>query len=316
MNCSRCNELARLPTVIFFSLYNAEMGKLLVTTCSQAARKSQHSYTEIYMLKGTHCFLEQDWEILGPSQFIYWLWGWIDKSKNPEKWVAGQVSLWSRGQSAPPPPTSWMLEDLQTLHIPTNKKLEVWTQYRLLLSFLGGYTSLLLITLLRQREICKNPEIRKNHEKSQVCLIIDYLSRVVWPVIIKQGPCQSPQDVTKVGEKNQIIIFRENPHNQERIENRIHISSIVFEYLNIWIFEYLNIWIFEYLNIWIFEYLNIWIFDYSNIWILKHLNIQIFKYSNIQIFEYLNICTTLNHVLTLIAIAEKRAAWQWFSPEP
>ena len=38
------------------------------------------------------------------------------------------VSLWSRGK----PP----LEDLQTLHIPTNKKLEVWTQYRLLLSFL------------------------------------------------------------------------------------------------------------------------------------------------------------------------------------
>ena len=29
--------------------------------------------------------------------------------------------------------------DVQPLHIPTNKKIEVWTQYRVLLSFLGGY---------------------------------------------------------------------------------------------------------------------------------------------------------------------------------
>ena len=33
------------------------------------------------------------------------------------------------------------LEDLQTVHIPTNKKQEVCTQYRLHLSFLGGYFS-------------------------------------------------------------------------------------------------------------------------------------------------------------------------------
>ena len=45
------------------------------------------------------------------------------------------------------------LEDLQTLHIPTNKKLEVWTQYR-------------------QREICK-----KNPEKSHNNL---FLEEVVW----------------------------------------------------------------------------------------------------------------------------------------
>ena len=38
----------------------------------------------------------------------------------------------------PEPPRCLVLEDLQTLHVPTNKKLEVWTQYRLLLSFLGG----------------------------------------------------------------------------------------------------------------------------------------------------------------------------------
>ena len=33
----------------------------------------------------------------------------------------------------PEPPGCLILEDLQTLHIPTNKKLEVWTQHRLLL---------------------------------------------------------------------------------------------------------------------------------------------------------------------------------------
>ena len=43
------------------------------------------------------------------------------------------VSLWSRGQSPPEPPGCLILEDLQPLHILTNKKLEVWTQYRLLL---------------------------------------------------------------------------------------------------------------------------------------------------------------------------------------
>ena len=39
---------------------------------------------------------------------------------------------------APEPPGCLIL-DLQTLHIPTNKKLEVWTQYRVPLSFLDGY---------------------------------------------------------------------------------------------------------------------------------------------------------------------------------
>ena len=43
-------------------------------------------------------------------------------------------------KSPPEPPGCLILEDLQTLHIPTNKKL-VLTQYRLLLSFLGGYFS-------------------------------------------------------------------------------------------------------------------------------------------------------------------------------
>ena len=33
------------------------------------------------------------------------------------------------------PPGCLILEDLQTLHIPANKKLDVWTQYMLLLFF-------------------------------------------------------------------------------------------------------------------------------------------------------------------------------------
>ena len=47
----------------------------------------------------------------------------------------------------------WMfnLEDLQTLNIPTNKKLEVWTQYRLLLS-------LVATSLLSRKFWGKNPE--------------------------------------------------------------------------------------------------------------------------------------------------------------
>ena len=52
----------------------------------------------------------------------------------------------------PEPPGCLFLEDLQTLHIPTNKKLEVWTQYRLLLSFLGGYFSSFR-KILTQRKI-------------------------------------------------------------------------------------------------------------------------------------------------------------------
>ena len=45
-----------------------------------------------------------------------------------------------REDKAPPePPGCLIWEDLQTLHIPASKKLEVWTQYKLLLSVLGGY---------------------------------------------------------------------------------------------------------------------------------------------------------------------------------
>ena len=55
------------------------------------------------------------------------------------------------------------LEGLQTLRIPTNKKLEVWTQYRLLLSFLGDYFSSFKNKIMRQREICYK-KILKSHK--------------------------------------------------------------------------------------------------------------------------------------------------------
>ena len=52
------------------------------------------------------------------------------------------------------------LTNLQTLHIPTNKKLEVWTQYRLLISLVDTY--LLLRKFGGKVRFVKNPEIRKN----------------------------------------------------------------------------------------------------------------------------------------------------------
>ena len=69
----------------------------------------------------------------------------MTKVKNAEKWVAGLgLPLVSRTKPCEPP-ECLILEDLQTLHIRTNKKLEIWTQYRLLLSFLGGYFFLSLV---------------------------------------------------------------------------------------------------------------------------------------------------------------------------
>ena len=75
------------------------------------------------------------------------------KVKNPEKWVAGPgLSLVSRTKP-PEPPGCLILEDLQTLRIPTNKKLEVWTQYRLL------WFALVATSLLG--DLLKNPETRE-----------------------------------------------------------------------------------------------------------------------------------------------------------
>ena len=74
-----------------------------------------------------------------------------------KKWVAG-LGLEDK---APEPPGYLIFEDLWTLHIPTDKKLEVWKQYRLLLPFLGGYFSSIK-TIWRQRFVT-NPEILRNH---------------------------------------------------------------------------------------------------------------------------------------------------------
>ena len=54
---------------------------------------------------------------------------------------SGPGSPFSPEGKDPEPPVCLILEDLQTLYMPTNKKLEVWTQYRLLFSFFGGYFS-------------------------------------------------------------------------------------------------------------------------------------------------------------------------------
>ena len=102
-------------------------------------------------------------------------WVWFDKSKKS----------WKMGRSGSPfgledkaSWTSWMLEDLQTLHIPTNNKLEVWTQYRLLLSLLGGYFSSFKKIWGKGRFV-QNPKIRKNPEKSQACKISNFFPKAL-----------------------------------------------------------------------------------------------------------------------------------------
>ena len=78
----------------------------------------------------------------------------LTKVNNPEKWKAG-LGLPLVSRTKPPELTRCLsLEDLRTLHIPTNMKLEVLTQYRLRISFLGCYFSS-VNKILRQREICK-----------------------------------------------------------------------------------------------------------------------------------------------------------------
>ena len=67
---------------------------------------------------------------------------WFGKNKKILKMGSRPGSPFGVEDKAPELPGCLILEDLQTLHIPTNKKLEVWTQlYRPLLSFFGGYFS-------------------------------------------------------------------------------------------------------------------------------------------------------------------------------
>ena len=83
--------------------------------------------------------------------------------KNPEEWVAG-LGLPLVERTKPPEPPGCLIFGgfTDSPHLLTNKKLGVWAQYRLHLSFLGGYFSS-FENILRQREICtKNPEIIEN----------------------------------------------------------------------------------------------------------------------------------------------------------
>ena len=69
------------------------------------------------------------WITIRLQFFIFFIFQGCDltKIKNPENLVVG-LGL----PNAPEPLRCLILEDLQTFHIPKNKKLEVWTQYRLL----------------------------------------------------------------------------------------------------------------------------------------------------------------------------------------
>ena len=103
----------------------------------------------------------------------YITWVRYDKSKKiVKKWIVGLVLplVWKTK------PWCLFLEDLQTLHIPTNMKLDVWTQYRLLLSFLGGYFSSFK-KILRQREICKkilkSGKILRNHRPGIIFILME-----------------------------------------------------------------------------------------------------------------------------------------------
>ena len=89
--------------------------------------------------------------------FISWFLSgmWFDKSKKSWKMDSGPGSPFGLdGQSPLNLLDVSFCKDLQTLHIPTNKKLEVWSQYRLLFSFLGGYFYSVK-NIFRQREIRK-----------------------------------------------------------------------------------------------------------------------------------------------------------------
>ena len=76
---------------------------------------------------------------------------------------------------APEPPGCWILEDLQTLHIPTNKKVQVWTQYRLFLSLVA--TSLLSRKYYGKgrfrKNILKSGKILRNHSPVRLFWILE-----------------------------------------------------------------------------------------------------------------------------------------------
>ena len=66
-----------------------------------------------------------------------------DLTKRKKSWRIGSGPGSPFGLQDKAPWTCWMFNfwKIYRLNIPTNKKLEVWRRYRLLLSFLGGYFS-------------------------------------------------------------------------------------------------------------------------------------------------------------------------------
>ena len=132
--------------------------------------------------------------------------------------------------------------------IPTNKKLEVLTQYRLLLPFLCGNVSSFK-KILRQREIWKTiRKSGKNHEKSQACLLWKSLtilkSKISWhgdcyelwtlymfmlsrtwnaQVMILKGI-----NTIQVNNKPHKKMPRKDEKNGERMKSEAAVSSFVF----------------------------------------------------------------------------------------
>ena len=122
----------------------------------------------------------------------------LTKVKNPEKWVAGLgLPLVERRKKPPEPPGCLILEDLQTLHNPTNKKLEVWHGHNtgyFFLSFLYSFK-----TILRQRKICIKKTLR-NHMLEQIPGQYQALRCCLprWQMVCRQHPAlqRSPSSLS------------------------------------------------------------------------------------------------------------------------
>ena len=87
--------------------------------------------------------------------------GILQGCKNSEKWVAclGLPLVRPRIKTSEPC-GCLILEDLQTLHIPTNKKLEVWTQAT---SFIPWW-----LLLLFQENVEAKRDLKKKEKKNEI----------------------------------------------------------------------------------------------------------------------------------------------------
>ena len=89
---------------------------------------------------------------------------WFYRSKK-KSWKMGSGPE-SSDQEDKAPWTSWMFNFWGFYRLSTNKKVEVWKQYRLLLSSSGGYFSSSMKKLRQWEFFFLNTEIRKNPEKN------------------------------------------------------------------------------------------------------------------------------------------------------